>query len=356
MPISHIDDWEERLARQDAFWYGEIIDRPVVALTLPSRKPGRPDPPEKAWPSLRDRWLDAGYQAELALARVSRTEYLGDALPHVYPRMGPEIFSALFGTEMEFGERTTWSVPNLIDWDHTDHLQVSENSFYWQKLVELTDTLLDAGRNVFYTGTTDWHPGGDALAAFRDPARLAMDMIEHRDDVKALLRRVTDEYVRIFDVFYRKLTEARQAISTWMGIVSTEKWYVPSNDFSCMISKEMFDDVFLPGIIEECRFFDTSIYHLDGPGALQHLDSLLEIDELNALQWVFGAGNGPASRWMHVYKRCQEAGKGLEIPIHLDELDRFIEELRPEGLWISLQGVRDRDDADRALKRITAWR
>ena len=35
MPIAHIPDWEQRLARQDAFWECEILDRPVVLITLP---------------------------------------------------------------------------------------------------------------------------------------------------------------------------------------------------------------------------------------------------------------------------------------------------------------------------------
>ncbi len=28
-----------------------------------------------------------------------------------------------------------------------------------------------------------------------------------------------------------------------------------------------------------------SPFHLDGPGALKHLDALLELDELDAVQW-----------------------------------------------------------------------
>jgi hypothetical protein len=32
-----------------------------------------------------------------------------------------------------------------------------------------------------------------------------------------------------------------------------------------------------------------SLFHLDGPGALKHLDSLLELDALDGIQWVSGA-------------------------------------------------------------------
>jgi len=355
MPIDRVDDWDRRLARQDAFWDRAVIDRPVVTIVLPKPTPDHPPTEHRRWPCLRDRWMDTAYQVELALARALNNEYLGDALPRSHPNLGPEVFSAFFGCEMEYGERTSWSIPNLNDWGDVDRLQLSRDNVYWRKLVEMTDALLDAGRGIFYTGMTDWHSGGDAVAAFRDPVNLNFDMIERPGDVKALLARINADYFEVFDFFYDKLAGTRQPITTWLGVVSTRKWYVPSNDFSCMISKAMFDDVFLPGIIEECRFFEASCYHLDGPDALRHLDSLLDIPELNAIQWVYGAGQGRASDWMPVYQRCQAAGKGLVLYLDVDELEFFMETLRPEGLHISLGGVTDREHADAILKNVSRW-
>jgi len=356
MPIEHVPDWEQRIRRQDAFWDREIIDRPVVVIEVSRQDSGYPRPPGKQWASERERWLDAEFVAESALASAMNTEYYGDALPRVWPNLGPEVFSAFFGAEMEYGPSTSWSVPNLHDWSEADKLRFSEDNFYWQKLHEMTDALLEAGRGRFYTGITDLHPGGDAIAAFRDPFNLNIDIIEHPAEVNALLRRVTDAYFKVYDFCCQKITAAGQPVTTWLPIVSTKKWYVPSNDFSCMISKAMFDDVFLPGIAEECRHFEASIYHLDGPGALRHLDSLLDIKQLNAVQWVWGDGHGRASDWMHVYERCQAAGKGIEVGLDPDELDVFIEKLRPEGLWIFVSGIRDGEHADAVIKKITRWR
>ncbi len=355
MPIEHIDDWEQRLARQDAFWACEIIDRPVVSCGADRPNPDFPPPPEKEWASQRDRWMDTEHIAQSALHGAMNREYFGDGLPGFPPNLGPEVFSAMFGAEMEYTERTSWSIPNLHDWADADKLQFSDDNFYFKKLTEITDALLEVGKGKFYVGMTDWHPGGDCVAAFRDPLNLNIDMIEHVDDVKAMIRRVDDAYFGAFDHFHNKLTAAGQAATNWAGIVSSKKWYVPSNDFSCMISKQMFDDVFLPGIAQECRFLEASIYHLDGPGALRHLDSLLEIPELSAIQWVYGAGNGRASDWMDVYRKCQAAGKGVQIGIGIDELDCLIENLRPQGVWLGLGGIGGREQFDDALKRIEKW-
>ena len=89
------------------------------------------------------------------------------------------------------------------------------------------------------------------------------------------------------------------------AIIYDGLFYIPSNDFFYMISKEMFDDVFLPGIISECRFYEKCIYHLDGEGDLRHLDSLLEIGELDGVQWVPGAGNEGFAKHIGTYKKIQ---------------------------------------------------
>ncbi len=355
MPIERIPDWEKRLERQDAFWHNEVLDRPVVHITLPQENEDYPFPEEKDWGSLREKWFDTEYVAEQALAGAMNTRHMGDALPKAYPNLGPEVFSAFFGLEMEYGERTSWSEPVLEDWDDVDDLQFSRDNVYWSKLEEMTDALLEIGENKFYTGLTDLHPGGDAIAAFRDPAALAMDMIEHPEEIKALLDRVTGAFFETYDYFADKLQNAGQALSTWTGIVSTRRWYVPSNDFSCMVSNQMFEDVFLPGIAEECAHLEAAIYHLDGPNALQHLDSLLQIEDLNAIQWVYGAGNGPASEWMEVYKKCQDAGKGIQVGIGADELDTFMEELCPEGVWMQVGDIEDEEHAEWILEKTKKW-
>jgi len=354
MSIETIPDWEQRIARQDAFWDCAILDRPVVCMAVGKEKPECPWPSEKQYANWRERWMDTGRVVEQAIANARNTEYLGDALPTAWPNLGPELFSSFFGMEMDYTADTSWGIPNLHDWKDADLLVFSKENPYWKKLVEMTDALLDAGKGLYYTGISDMHPGGDAIAAFRDPMQLNMDLLTNPDDVAQLLARVNTAYAGVFDFFHDKLRAADQAITSWPGIVSSRKWYVPSNDFSCMISKEMFDTVFLPGIAEECRHLEASIYHLDGPGALRHLDSLLEIRELNAIQWVFGAGNGIASDWIHVYKRCQAAGKGIQIFASAEEVDFLASNLRPEGVWLGVS-VRDREEADAVLKRVAKW-
>lgn len=356
MPIEHVDDWERRLARQDAFWHRAVLDRPPVYITVAKEKPEVPLP-VSSHSSVRERWLDAGYAAELARAEVLNTDYLGDALPHAMPYLGPEVFSAFFGCELTFDEETSWSRPNLLDWSQVEQVRFSTDNAYWKSIVEITDAMLQAGEGLFYTSFTDLHSGADAIAAFRDPMQLNLDMRDNPQAVSSLLEYVTDTCLWVYDFFYEKLVGARQAVCTWANQVSTRRWFIPQCDFSCMISPAMFREMFVPALVRELRHYETSMYHLDGPTALRHLDTLLEIPELTAIQWVYGAGNGRCSDWLPLYQKIQQAGKGLELRhLEMDELDLFIENLRPEGVWIGMAGVPNREAAEYALKKVARWR
>lgn len=350
-------NYDQTRSRIEAFWNRDVLDRPLTMFYL--AKPPEQQAPlpisDHATPA--ERWMDASYQAEHALARLSNIDFsLGDALPIAYPNLGPEIFSAFYGCPMHFGDLgTSWSDPVLENWSEADRLVLDWNHPYLRGLEEMTDALLDTGRGKFIVGMTDWHPGGDALAAFRDPQDLALDLIEHPEDVKQLLARVEADYYRVYDHFYAKLRAAGQPITSWLPLLADGKYYIPSNDFSIMISQRMFDDFFLPGIIRECQFLDRSIYHLDGPGALRHLDSILAIPELDALQWVFGAGNEGFHRWVRVYQKVQAAGKGIAVYCDLDEVELVMQTLSPRGLFLDVSGVPNRDAAEELLRRLERW-
>jgi len=357
MPIDGIDDWQMRLKRQDAFLERTVIDRAVVRITLPKDPPPHPWPPKVNYGSLRDRWMDAERVAAGAVANALNTDYLGDALPTYSPNLGPEVFSAFFGQELEYGETTSWSIPILHDWAEAGKLRFSKDNLYWKKINDITDACIAIGKNKFYTGITDIHPGGDAIAAFRDPMNMNVDMIEHPDEIRELLVRVNAANVEVMKHFYARMHSAAQAYTCWVGLTTSKRWYCTQNDFSCMISKKMFDEFFLDGLRDECRLLENSLYHLDGPRALHHLDSLLEIKELNAIQWMYGAGNEPASKWIDVYKKIQAGGKSMQIVyVHPTELDVFLENLKPEGVWIDIDGGRTGDEAETIIRRIEKWR
>ena len=349
-------DYDRTLARFEAFWQREIVDRPPVTIALPKagRRAARPT---RVYASLEEKWLDIDGRIDDMEAAMDSTDFLYDSLPIAWPNLGPEIFSAWCGCGYEYGPTTTWSRPAILDWaaDY-EKARLDMNHPLFRKTVEFTRKLIQRGRGKYIVGLTDFHPGGDHLAALRDPQNLAVDMLEEKDWVKKALTRSAAEFFAAYGVFYQMIHEAGMPSTSWTPVIHDGTFYIPSNDFSCMISKAMYDEVFLPGIAQECAFYERSIYHLDGPGALRHLDSLLEIKELDAVQWVCGAGNEGYHRWAGVYQKIQRAGKGIQLMCHVKELDQVFETLRPEGVWFSsIGGVNDRETAEYAVRRIEKW-
>ncbi len=95
------------------------------------------------------------------------------------------------------------------------------------------------------------------------------------------------------------------------------------------------------------------MYHWDGPGQLGFLDSLLAIDDLDAIQWVPGDGNPmcEAEQWYPMYRRILEAGKGLILQCWSDRgaVREVLKKLPREGVLISTWAASEAE-ADELLK------
>ena len=69
----------------------------------------------------------------------------------------------------------------------------------------------------------------------------------------------------------------------------------------------------MPSLREDMKRLSHTIYHLDGVGAMKHLDALLSLPELNAIQWVYGVGQPGPYAWLDLYHKVLDAGKQIMI-------------------------------------------
>ena len=351
-------DFEKSIERIKAFWEHEVIDRPPVEIRLPARK--NESPARREYATYDEMWRDIDYRSECIAWEIENTLHLGDALPVAWPNLGPELFSAWCGCKYCFAESTAWSQPCILDWTRdAPNARLNKEHELFKLLERFTSNLLELGRGKFITGLTDYHSGGDHVAALREPQILAMDLIDDPLAVKSMLATAKTDYFEAYEHFYQmvKCSGGIDYTISWMGSLGSEgRFYIPSNDFSGMISTPMYEEFFLQGIREECQFYNKSIYHLDGPIALHHLDALLSIPELGAVQWVAGTGREGFSPWVNVYKRIQKAKKGFVLYVDVKELPLVFENLRPEGVYFSsIHGITCEEEAKAVLQRIEKW-
>ncbi len=356
MELAAKPDLAEVLARFEAWWNCQPLDYPLVTIEVEPARP--PKLPEKQHGSIRERWMDSDYVLDCVEARIENGVFLADTVPTYMPFLGPEICATLFGAELKFkNEETSYSVPLVRRVRDILGMEPDFSGVYWEKIRELTEMSIERGRGRWITGVTDLHTNGDLVAALRDPQELCLDCADDLEGVRLGCEHVTDWFPRIFDDLYGPVAAAGQPCTTWTPALAMAPWYTISCDFICMISRPMFREAILPSICREIEHMKYSLFHLDGPGALKHLEALLELDSLDGIQWVYGAGAGPAARWIDVYRRIQEAGKCLQIVGYygLDEFRAVAPHLRPEGLWFWPIGTFPQPEAEEFVRWTKDW-
>lgn len=340
------EDWEAARSRLEAWWQGQVLDRPLIQVTAPRTGERRVAPPR----DLEQQWLDPDYVVAAAEEQMRLTYYGGEALPIFYPNLGPDVFAAYLGGDLEFGEETSWSVPMLRDWGDLASLRLDRSNRWWQLTLHLLEAAGQTLGDACLLGLTDLHSDGDLLAALRDPQVLAMDLVDWPDQVKAAMKQLEGLYAPVYEGQLEVIHRYSPGTTTWLGVWSPGKYYPVSCDFICMISNAMFHEFFLPTLLAEIDYLDHSLFHLDGPGALKHLDSLLKIDKLGGIQWVPGANTGPMIQWLPVLKRIQAAGKLLHLSVEPDEVEPLLRELKPEGLCLQTH-VGSEEEAENLVRQ-----
>jgi hypothetical protein len=206
----------------------------------------------------------------------------------------------------------------------------------------------------YYVGIPDLNGPSQVLALLRDPQQLALDLIDDPAPVPKALAEVNAAWLRYWQASVGAIHQYVGDYFFWMGIWSDRPAVDLQNDFSCLISRRMFDELFLPSLEEQTRWVERTIYHLDGPGAIRHLDSLLSLPCLDGIQWVPGAGAPPMSHWIRLLRRIQAGGKLLVLACEPWEVEILLAELEPEGLLLSTR-CDSQEQAESLLAQVPTW-
>ncbi|WP_347839384.1 hypothetical protein [uncultured Draconibacterium sp.] len=304
--------------------------------------------------SLKERWWNTEYQLELFEHQLENSTFNAETFPIFWPNLGPEVYTAFYGLELDYKEVTSYAKPIIEDWSQLDNLKLDSNNPYFKKIEEMTRAALERNAGKFMVGYTDLHPGMDCAAAFRDPEALCLDLIMDPDNVKRLVEISSKDFQFVFNYFDQILKEKNQLSVTWMGIPSFGKMHIPSCDFSSMISPEHFDEFVLPLIKDEIKAMSYNIFHLDGKGVANNIDKLLQLPDINAIQWVQGVGTDlPIMQWVPFIKKIQAAGKSVVVDLALSEIESFMAEVDPKGILLCINA--DLSVQEDIVKNVLKW-
>lgn len=348
-------DFVESMKRIYAWYDGEVLDRAPVRFSAHNELYGVIDQ-NRNWKTLKDRWFDTEYQVESYIKRVEHSQFLGETFPIFFPNIGPNFFGAALGGELEFGEVTSWMEACIEGEEDLDKIKFNPESEYYKKILELMDYALERCEHKFMVSYTDMHPGLDCACAFRGTGDICMDMYDEPEFVDKLVQKCSEPFLPMMDEFHKRLESKSQLYSTWMEIPFYDTMHIPSCDLGAMISKEFFSRFALPYIKEEVKHFKYNIFHLDGKGVANHVDELMQIPEIGAIQWVQGVGNDrPIMQWIDFIKKMQAAGKSLVIDLQVDELEPFLDCMSPKGIYLCVP-EKDPENQKKIMERLLKWK
>ncbi len=341
--------WGLVVERFNMWWKGELKN-PLIQIIVPRKGF------EDRTAVIYNRWHwgfarnpnNPSETIELFVEWCKNTVFLVDSYPNLWINLGPGIVAGYFGAKVVFKNDTVWfgasADPNESkDWSEIDHMvEFSEGNFWWRKTLDITIYALRHGGGRYVVGITDLGGVHDILASLRGTQNLIKDMYYNPQKVEEISWKILGLWHIYYDKLYEVITQWQHGISAWMGLWSPRKWYPIQCDLSALLSPKLFQKFIFPILEEQCNKLNHTIYHLDGPGELPHIDYILGIDRLNGIQWVPGAAMEALNRdcgseyWLPLYRKILEHKKNLVLYTPYNRVIELLEKL-PTTRGVAIQ-------------------
>lgn len=341
-------NWEETKEKFRNYWAHKNTGRPLMCVI--ARRPeieqysdGTPVdggylgqicqgkyynmPEELMWKDMEDKYQDPQRIVDRYRFFCDTHAFLGESFPNLNVDFGPGSLAAYLGSEIGFKEDTVWFNKCLDGWDGVPKLTFDPENKWFKKHINLVKDCRELAGNDFYVDMPDLMENIDVLASLRGAQETLFDLLDEPEKVGQRIQEVTDVYYQYYDRFYNAIKDeeggnAYTVFQIW-GPGRTVKLQC---DFSAMMSPEDFRKYIQPSLKTQSENVDHVLYHLDGPQAIKHMDALMEIDGIDALQWTSGdAGpDGTLPDWDVIYDKAIAAGKSIWVKVYSGEFEDWI--------------------------------
>jgi len=344
-------EWDDAQRYWQAFWHGELLDRPPVLIHVP--KPGYEAAVPEA-PDPKTKWSDPEFILQQNEALLPGAICLGEALP--VSKTLQSAWCPVYGGSYRYHPDTIWIEPFVTDWDCAPDWGKDWDDEGWRELKRAYGRLCEGAEGRYFVGLPPMLVPNDLLAMFRGTENFLLDLVMEPERVLDTLAIMQDNFIRMWNEL-DAMRDRSSGYGNWWPIWCPERLRIVQSDVSCMISSEMYEKFILPEMLAFSRDVDHLFYHLDGPDAIHHLEMICSVPKLRAIQWVPGSGNpGHGVHWMDLYKRVQSLGKAIWISSSPQDLEVYLWELDPRQMLLSVGAgsVAEAQEIKRALVRLTA--
>lgn len=284
-------------------------------------------PEELKWKDMDDKYQDPQRIVDRYRYFCQTHAFLGESFPNLNIDFGPGSLASYLGSEIGFKEDTVWFNKCLDSWDGVPKLTFDPENKWFKKHLQLAKDCQALAGDDFYVDMPDLMENIDVLASLRGAQDILFDLLDEPEMIGERIQEVTDIYYEYYDRFYDIIKDeeggnAYTVFQIW-GPGRTVKLQC---DFSAMMSPEDFRKYIQPSLRTQSENVDHVLYHLDGPAAIKHMDALMEIDGIDALQWTSGdAGpDGTLPDWDVIYDKAIAAGKSIWVKVYSGEFEDWI--------------------------------
>lgn len=284
-------------------------------------------PEELKWKDMEDKYQNPQRIVDRYRYFCETHAFLGESFPNLNIDFGPGSLASYLGSEIGFKEDTVWFNKCLDSWDGVPKLTFDPENKWFKKHLQLAKDCQALAGDDFYVDMPDLMENIDVLASLRGAQDILFDLLDEPEMIGERIQEVTDIYYEYYDRFYDIIKDeeggnAYTVFQIW-GPGRTVKLQC---DFSAMMSPEDFRKYIQPSLRTQSENVDHVLYHLDGPAAIKHMDALMEIDGIDALQWTSGdAGpDGTLPDWDVIYDKAIAAGKSIWVKVYSGEFEDWI--------------------------------
>ena len=375
--LKYKSDFDEMKNRIEAWWEGEILDRVPLKVTAPNEDiPGAEgwifstafplacgdgrifsDEQESDVGDLEDYFTNPQKVIPRVEKLIEKTYWGGEAFPVMFPVPVNivAILAAYLGCPVQYVDKNAvWLKPMEGQWENRKRFDFDTNHPLWQKTKKLLETASQKAVGKYIPAIPDLNGPGEILSLLREHTKTCFDIIENPQSIKQAMREINDAWFECWQACHDIIQPSTGSYTNVFTIWSEKPLTDLQCDFSCLISPEDFNELFLPFIEEQTERIDRSIYHLDGPDAIKHVDSLLALPKLDGIQWIPGAGSPKMTDWMPLLHKIQNAGKKLVLLCEKTEVEQLVKELKPEGVLLETT-CGSADEAEQLLSNVKKW-
>jgi len=317
-------------------------------------KPHADIPMPPAPRDLNQKWFDPAWRADYLDWYVAHSSLMADMLPVANTQLGPGSLAAILGGVFEGGEDTIWIHP---DPNYSDDIVFNPNHPNYLLHKDLLKACKQKAQGHYYVGMPDLMEGLDVLAAIKGTDQVLLDTVMQPEVLEHQMQQINDIYFQVFDELYDIIREGDEMAFCYFSSWAPGKMSKLQSDISTMISVDDYRRFVQPFIREQCQKIDYTLYHLDGVGAMHHLDALLEIKELNAIQWTPGVGEpqGGSPKWYDLYKKILAHGKSIMACwVTLDELRPLLDNIGGDGVHLEMD-FHNEQEVEQAMRIIEEY-